>query len=414
MRSGPTASDGRAPSRLTVLFVDQGVSFGGSLVVAANLARALDPQRVRCIVAAEADWKFLRHQFPSTAELRQIRHGVNYQHWARVDAMASRLPTVPLQKLLRYSLAIVQLAINSAYISRLLWLVLRERVDLIHLNNGVGNPEAFLVTLLTRRPFVVHVHGVDEMSFLPRYFLRRSRHLVSISESVTAALLANGVVADKVRTIPNPVRVEPRPASARTEMRARFGWPDDAPVVGIVGRIVRWKGQLEFLRAAREALGRVPRARVALVGDSADGYGGYMAEVRSLVEESGLGDRVTFTGFVEDVASIYTALDVVVHASIDPEPFGLVITEAMSQGVPVIASSLGAPREIITDGRTGFLVDPRDTTLLAQRIERLLVDPAERRRIGEAGREHVLRTYDLSKYAAEFEAVYRTAAASPP
>jgi glycosyltransferase involved in cell wall biosynthesis len=414
MSIAQTTAEGSEPGRLTVLFVDQGVSFGGSLVVAANLTRALDPGRVRCIVAAEADWKFLRHHFPATADIRQIRHGVNYQHWARVDAFASRLPTVPLQKLLRYSLAVVQLAINSVYIARLLWLVRRERVDLIHLNNGVGNPEAFLVTLLVRRPYVVHVHGVDEMSFLPRYFLRRSRHLVSISESVTSALLANGVEPARVRTVPNPVRVEQRPASARAETRARYGWPDDVPVVGIVGRIVRWKGQLEFLRAAREALVRVPRARVALVGDSADGYGGYMAEVRSFVEESGIADRVTFTGFVEDVASIYAALDVVVHASIDPEPFGLVITEAMSQGVPVIASTLGAPREIITDDRTGFLVDPSDTARLAQRIERLLVDPAERRRIGEAGREHVLRTYDLSRYASEFEEVYRTAVAAPP
>lgn len=411
MSEAPVVGGASGRRRLTVLFVDQGVSFGGSLVVAANLTRALDPRRVRCVVVAETEWTFLRHQFPDSADVRRIRHGMNYQHWARVDAVASRLPSVALQKLLRYGVTVVQLAINSVYIARLLWLVRRARVDIVHLNNGFGNPEAFLVTLLARRPFVVHVHGVDELSFLPRFFLRRTRHLVSISASVTSALVEQGVEPDRLRTMPNPVRVETRPASTRQVIRGRYGWPEDAPVVGIVGRIVRWKGQLEFLRAAREALIRVPAARIAIVGDAADGSGGYFDEVRAFVEASGLTERVTFTGFVDDVASMYTALDLVVHASIEPEPFGLVITEAMAQGVPVIASSIGAPREIIIDGITGFLVDPHDTKALARCIERLLVGPAERRRIGDAGREHALRTYDLDRYAEEFERVYRLAVA---
>lgn len=406
-----------SPRRLTVVFVDQGLSFGGSYVVVANLARALDPSRFRMILVGAADRTFLEYRFGGFAEIRHIRHGIDYAAWARINRLAERLPRGIVRKLFLRTLMTGKIAINSVYVIKLLALFLRERVDIIHLNNGLGNLEAFLGAVLSRRPAVVHVHGIDQLSRLPRYVLRRSKRLVAISEFVAERIRSYGVPAERIHCLHNPVLVEQTPPTAREAVREKYGIPVDAPVVAIFGRVVRWKGQLEFLRAAKVVLEHVPTARVAIVGDEADRFDDYGTAIRALVEQSGLRDRVIFTGFVEDVASMYAAMDVVVHASIEPEPFGLVITEAMSHGIPVLASTLGAPREIIRDGVTGFLVHPEDTTRLAATIESLLSDPALRQRIGEAGRAHVLETYSLARYAKAMEALYLDAAAcdaSPP
>ena len=112
------------------------------------------------------------------------------------------------------------------------------------------------------------------------------------------------------------------------------------------------------------------------------------------------------TGYVKDVGSIYSIMDVCVHASIEPEPFGLVIIEAMANAVPVIASDLGAPKEIITDSVNGYLVNPESSEKLAERIISLLSDDELRNRIGSKGREHVRENYQVDKYARSVEKIY--------
>jgi len=103
---------------------------------------------------------------------------------------------------------------------------------------------------------------------------------------------------------------------------------------------------------------------------------------------------------------MYADLDILVHASIEPEPFGLVITEAMVHGVPVIAANTGAPLEIIRHGVTGFVVDPNDTEQLTSRIVDLATDSELRRRIGERGRRDALDRFNAPSYAKRFEDLY--------
>jgi glycosyltransferase involved in cell wall biosynthesis len=118
-------------------------------------------------------------------------------------------------------------------------------------------------------------------------------------------------------------------------------------------------------------------------------------------------DKVIFAGYVSDVHGIYAALDVVVHSSTAPEPFGLVITEAMAYGLPVVASTLGAPREIIDDGQDGFLIHPGETEKVAQAVIRLLEDDELRMSMGQRARQKVLATYDAQLYADRVGNLYK-------
>ena len=143
------------------------------------------------------------------------------------------------------------------------------------------------------------------------------------------------------------------------------------------------------------------------MGDASEFEQEYEDELRRMAAATGFQDRIILTGYVQDIAALYNIMDVVVHTSIEPEPFGLVITEAMSHGVPVVASNLGATREIIDDGIDGILVDPKDTQKLAASVIKLLRNRNYRNQMGEKARAKVLQKYDADAYARRVEQVYR-------
>jgi glycosyltransferase involved in cell wall biosynthesis len=143
----------------------------------------------------------------------------------------------------------------------------------------------------------------------------------------------------------------------------------------MVGHIRRWKGQgvvLEALARLDEATRR--KVFVVFVGPTAKSAIPYREQLLEQVAELGLSGEVSFLGERSDVAEIMNAADVVLHASTDPEPFGLVVLEGMSLGKPVVASGLGGPAEVITPG-TGLTFDPHDPDALPAVMTRLVQEP---------------------------------------
>jgi glycosyltransferase involved in cell wall biosynthesis len=170
--------------------------------------------------------------------------------------------------------------------------------------------------------------------------------------------------------------------SARVnEFRRRFS-PDAAPLVGVFGRICRWKGQDLFLRA----LAQVPGARGVIAGAALFEEQEFERELHALVAQLGLSERVTFAGHVDDVMTLMAACDVVVHCSTAPEPSGRVIAEAMFAGTPVIGSDAGGVPEFITDGETGQLTPLNDAEALAAAVRRYLDNPQWSREVARRAR----------------------------
>jgi glycosyltransferase involved in cell wall biosynthesis len=184
------------------------------------------------------------------------------------------------------------------------------------------------------------------------------------------------------------------------------------PAIGIFGRIIPWKGQKEFLGAAMRVLPQFPGLHVYLVGGASDGDPEYFEACRDLARASPYADQIEFTGMVSDVAVYYRKCTVVIHASILPEPFGMVLIEAMSEARPVVASTFGAASEIIQDGVEGYLVDPTNSHLMAARIAALLADPALAAEMGLRGLRKVRANYDPTFAARKFERLYAKVARS--
>jgi glycosyltransferase involved in cell wall biosynthesis len=177
--------------------------------------------------------------------------------------------------------------------------------------------------------------------------------------------------------------------SRRERFRRQWGIDEDTLAIGIVGFLDVWKGQDVFLRAAK-LLSRQPLGlRMFVVGGPRGGKAGprcraYEKELRDYVSANNLGQIVTFTGHLDVNDGALDGLDIFVHSSTQPEPFGMAILEAMAKGKAVIASAEGGPCEILEDGVDGLLVEPRSPEKLSTAIIQLAGDVSLRNRIGIA------------------------------
>jgi glycosyltransferase involved in cell wall biosynthesis len=213
------------------------------------------------------------------------------------------------------------------------------------------------------------------------------------SAATSDALRESGFRGTKIDTVYNGIdgaKFRPVDDAHRAEGLRKLGLPQQ-PVVGLFGRISRWKGQDVLVRALAE----LPTVTALVVGgplfqdDEA-----YLAEVRQLATRLGVESRIIFAGSRPDVASLMPLCDVVAHTSTLPEPFGRVIVEAMSCGVPVVATNAGGAAEIVKHGSTGLLVEPGQPAELATAIRDVIVN-AE----AAAARAHRARREAAERYS---------------
>jgi glycosyltransferase involved in cell wall biosynthesis len=270
----------------------------------------------------------------------------------------------------------------------------------------------------SHRPALVwHLHdylGTRPMTTrLLRWHHARAATVVANSASVAAdatRALANGT---RVVTVRNGVDLDRfSNGGARSNLDAMSGLPQ-APAntvrVGLVATLARWKGHATFL----QAIARLPpdlAVRAYIVGDAiyqTEGSQYSLDELRQLARSLGVADRVGFTGFVHTPEAALRALHVVVHASTAPEPFGLVIAEAMACGRAVIVSNAGGAAEIVTPGVDALVHAPGDAGDLSTQIAALAGDAELRGRIGRAARATAERSFDRARLATELIPVYR-------
>ncbi len=197
-----------------------------------------------------------------------------------------------------------------------------------------------------------------------------------------------------------PDSVEPSPYSRTPEAPAT-----PAPTFGIVGRIAPWKGQDLFVRAFAAAFPDPGAERAVIVGAPLFGEEACERDLRALIARLGLAERVQLRGFREDVWSELARIDVLVHASTIPEPFGQVVLEGMAASLPVIAPDEGGPAEVIVNGETGRLFAARSVDALAAAMRALSADPQAREQLGSAARRSI-EAYHPTRVGEQLEQVY--------
>jgi glycosyltransferase involved in cell wall biosynthesis len=230
-------------------------------------------------------------------------------------------------------------------------------------------------------------------STIRRVLARDVDRLVAVSDEMGAALAQNGI--GPCTTIFNGLpseRAEP-PASVVEALRARLGLAGRR-VILYGGRLDRLKGGLELVRALELVRRDVPNAVLLTVGEALPGF---YEEMQALAANLGMRDALLAAGWLggEELAAAYRLADVVASPSLCFESFGLVNLEAMLAARPVVASFWGGPSDVVEDGVTGFLVNPLQVTVLAERLRRVLLDRELAARLGAAGRARAVERFSV-------------------
>ncbi len=182
----------------------------------------------------------------------------------------------------------------------------------------------------------------------------------------------------------------------KSEARAYFGLPRDKKIIGVLGRLDPQKGQEVLLRAVPQLLKAHADISFVIAGEETAGEPGYKAHLQGLCRTMGIEKYVKFLPFTNDVPHLLAALDVFALTSFS-ETFGLVVVEAMAMGKPVIATNAGGLPEIITDGKTGLLIEPRNKDAIAHAIHRVLSDDSLRKSLGDSARLDAQRRFSLER-----------------
>lgn len=279
-----------------------------------------------------------------------------------------------------------------------------EDANLVYCNTPKAIVLGGLVAWLSRRNLVVHLHDLlTDEHFSPmnlkllQFFSRRAGLVIANSKATAETFVATGGKASVVEVVYNGFEPSQfaRPADfSQAALRKKLDLPAGS-IIGIFGRLTRWKGQ----HVALEALRSLPGVHLAVVGEAlfTEDDHAYRDELHRTAEEPGLQGRVHFLGFQTDVISLLQAMDVVVHCSVAAEPFGRVIVEAMLAGTPVVATHGGGVDEIITDGQDGFLIPPADPVALALAVGKILQEPALASKVSTAALESASQRFSMEK-----------------
>jgi glycosyltransferase involved in cell wall biosynthesis len=225
--------------------------------------------------------------------------------------------------------------------------------------------------------------------------------VVAVSPEIDADLRRLGIGRGRLTVVRPGFDLERLAGGSRQSLRAELGLPPDAPLAGIVGRLVPIKNHRLFLEACRRVHDRLPDARFLVVGD-----GELAADLRACAARLGLAGVVLFTGWRRDLADLYAALDVVICSSLN-EGVPAALIEANAASRPVVATDVGGVSDLVDHGVNGLLVPSGDAAQLADAVAGLLADPDRAERMGREGRRVAHDRYGARRLIAETEALYR-------
>lgn len=265
-------------------------------------------------------------------------------------------------------------------------------------------------------PLIWHIHDYVSWRPVARRLLRllasRCRLALVNSRSVESDLRQCCPALPEIVVLYNAVDVEDLGRAPAAELDVLAGLsaaPEGTLRIGLVATYARWKGHAVFL----EALARLPADlpwRAYIIGGPIYRTAGSQfsaEELRQRIAELGLQERVGLTGFIADRGAAMRALEIVVHASTKPEPFGMVVIEAMASRRPVVVSAAGGALELCQEETTGLGHPPGDAPSLARQIERLIRDPNLAQRLADEAFRVVALKFSRAKLSAQLSETYQ-------
>lgn len=384
------------PPRILLVEQNEDCTVGGSHQALYDLAVGLRADGREPVVAFYQDNVFveqLRSAGVETHVLEDVR--VHERAIRRIPIRAIRLVDVP------------------AAVLRRLRLLRRLRIGLVHLINtpAIGFDDWLPAARLAGIPILTSAMAVlapINTGTLQRRLQRSFDRVLPVSRYMADEWADRGLPPDRMVTVHHGVNADALEAGIerdRADVRATFDVGDDQILVVMAANIRPWKGQHVVVDAlARMVPDERARVRLVFAGAVADSEQAYAEQLHAAARDAGLEGCVRFLGRRADVPDLINAADVVLHASVLPEPGGIIVLEAMALGAAVIASDRGGHIEILVPG-TGLVFNPDEPQSLTDALRTLMSDPAHRRDLGRAARQRA-RAFNVDRYVLATAAVY--------
>ena len=285
-------------------------------------------------------------------------------------------------------------------------LIKEKSIDIVYTNTSVifvGGISAKICKVKS----VWHIREIIKSKY-ERFIVSKivnifSDYIIANSKATAEAISKN---KDKVKVVYNAIDIEKNSDlkgidEFYKEVAATIVKSNNKIKIGMAGRINRWKGQKLFVDMAKLVSEENDNVEFLIAGDVYKGEDYILDNLKGYILESGVKDKIGLLGQVDNMSNFYKKLDIFVLPSIQPEPFGLVVIEAMNNKLPVVATNHGGPVEIIDNNIDGFLVDYKDAREMAQVVNKLIKDKELRNYISANAEKKVKKKFNVSRYVDE-------------
>jgi len=383
----------KANGQKTILFFHAGAEMYGADKILLELLGGLDKQKIRPVVVLPNSGPLVHEIEKLGIEIHVFELGVLRRKYFN--------PTGILNRGFHILLAL----------ARIYNLHRRHKFSCIHTNTSAVLTGGLAAKALGV-PHVFHIHEITTTpramwKFLSFLIPRFSEKVVAVSHAVKEHLVAgNRLNREKAVVIYNGITTTPYDNGNGMSVREEYGISDSEALIGMVGRVNRWKGQHVFLDVAKALLPTSGDAKFLLVGGTFEGEEHLFSDLEKRIATDGLTGSVFISEFRDDIPDVMDALDIFVLPSIDPDPLPTVVLEAMCSGKPVVSFAHGGATEMVKDGETGMLVPVLDTKAMAAMIETLIKNREKRIEMGRKGKERCHRMFSKDAFIKNFEELY--------
>jgi glycosyltransferase involved in cell wall biosynthesis len=398
-----------------VLYVEQNIdgTTGGSYRSLLYLVKGLDKQAYAPTVAF-----YRNHELIDEYRAAGCRTMLLF-YPQPIDLVSSTQALGAVGRLLAPAARVLQRALNFLWITGFLFIrgilvLVAGRIQVLHLNNGVGvGNELLIASKLLGIRSVIHQRGIVPVTPWHAWLARRADHVICVSSAARDNLIAYGLNPERCTAIHNGINMEELLGKIKRtpwKVRDSLGIAEDKLIVGLAGMIRPWKGQLVLVQAMEQLHGRYPHLLALIMGGVSDkepADTAYLKQIRQYIDEHDLNSCITILDYQANAPEFLQIFDVMVHTAVEPEPFSRVVIEGMALSRPIVASENGGTPEAIEDGVSGFLVPGGDPAALADRIARLIDDPALRTTLSRGAREKVERLFLIQGHVSRTAGVYR-------
>jgi len=376
-----------------ILYIHAGAELYGADIVLLNLIKGLDKEKYNPIVILPCEGPLVKKMQENNINVEVIPYPILRRQYFNIKGMFKYL-----YDYLKYAKALKTK--SKEY-----------KVDIIHVNTIAVLEGIYLKKKLKKR-LIWHIHEILEKpkiiaKFLSKLVAKYSDDVIVVSNAVKENLENKADFNNKIKIIYNGVNNEIFNSNNETKyLKKEFKIPNDAVVIGMIGRINSWKGQSDLLEASKTLLEKYKNLYLIFIGGVFEGQEWRKLELEDKIKAQENSNRIIISDFRNDVSNIHNLIDIFVLPSTNPDPLPTVVLEAMATSKPIVGYRHGGICEMVKEEYNGLLAEPNNVHELSKRIEEMLLK--DYKTIGKNSYTRQKEYFSLESYISNFEKLYNT------